>query len=110
MRPERRWGPGPAADGVRRGVTAVRIPPVLRPQVGDEKQVDAAGATVAEVLTDLVARHPGLREQLLTADGSLHRFVNVYLNGQDVRYLDDLATPVGERDTLIILPAMAGGS
>jgi sulfur-carrier protein len=107
MRSERR---GSAADGVRRSVTAVRIPPVLRPQVGNEKQVDASGATVAEVLADLVARHPGLREQLLTADGSLHRFVNVYLNGQDVRYLDDLATPVGERDTVIILPAMAGGS
>jgi molybdopterin synthase sulfur carrier subunit len=91
-------------------VTVVRIPPVLRPQVGNDKQVEAAGATVAEVLADLVARHPGLREQLLTADGSLHRFVNVYLNGQDVRYLDDLATPVSEGDALIILPAMAGGT
>jgi len=110
MWPERRGRPAPAADGVRRRVTAVRIPPVLRPQVGNEKQVDAAGATVGEVLGDLVARHPALHEQLLTADGSLHRFVNVYLNGQDVRYLDDLATPVGEHDTLIILPAMAGGS
>ena len=60
-------------------------------------------------MTELVARHPGLREQLLTADGQLHRFVNVYLNGQDVRYLSGLETPVGERDTLIVLPAMAGG-
>jgi len=90
-------------------MTVVRIPPVLREQVGDRKQVDAAGDTVGALLDDLVGRHPGLREQLLTDDGGLHRFVNVYLNGQDVRYLQVLDTPVGERDTVIILPAMAGG-
>ena len=70
-----------------------------------------AGATVGEVLTELVgavSRH--CRSQLLTADGELNRFVNVYLNGQDVRYLQELATPVDARDTLIILPAMAGGA
>ncbi|CAN5801222.1 MoaD/ThiS family protein [soil metagenome] len=88
----------------------VRIPPVLRAQAGDSKQVEAVGETVGQLLDDLVGRHPGLREQLLTQDGSLHRFVNVYLNGQDVRYLGALETPVGERDTLIILPAMAGGA
>ena len=91
-------------------MTSVRIPPVLRLHVDGQKEVDASGKTVGELLNDLVARHPGLGEQLLTADGGLHRFVNVYLNGQDVRYLDDLATPVAERDALIILPAMAGGS
>jgi len=61
-------------------------------------------------MTEIVTRHPGLREQLLASDGELHRFVNVYLNGQDVRYLNGLATPIGERDTVIVLPAMAGGS
>lgn len=91
-------------------MTVVRIPPVLRTQVGDSKQVDAAGATIGAVLDDLLERYPGLREQVMTGDGGLHRFVNVYLNGQDVRYLAALATPVGERDTVIILPAMAGGA
>lgn len=90
-------------------MTSVRIPPVLRAQVGDAKQVEAAGGTVGEVIGQLVEQHPGLREQLFTADGSLNRFVNVYLNGQDVRYLQELETPVDERDTLVLLPAMAGG-
>ena len=90
-------------------MTAVRLPPVLRQYAGDAKQVDATGSTLGEVVDQLVAAHPGLREQLLTPDGGLHRFVNVYLNGQDVRYLDGLETPVGERDTVIVLPAMAGG-
>ena len=90
-------------------MTRVRIPPVLRTQVDGQKEVDASGSTVGEVVTDLVARYPQIGEQLLSADGGLHRFVNVYLNGQDVRYLQLLETPVGERDALIILPAMAGG-
>ena len=64
---------------------------------------------MGELMRDLVGRHPGLGEQLLTADGSLHRFVNVYLNGQDVRYLEGLQTPIGDRGSVIILPAMAGG-
>jgi molybdopterin synthase sulfur carrier subunit len=78
--------------------------------VGDQKEVDAAGTTVGEVLNDLVGRHPGLADQLFNVDGALHRFVNVYLNGRDVRYLELLDTPVGERDAVIILPAMAGGA
>lgn len=90
-------------------MTVVRIPPVLRAQVGDNKQVEAAGATVGEVIEQVVERYPALGEQLLAPGGGLHRFVNVYLNGQDVRYLGNLETPVAERDTLIILPAMAGG-
>ena len=90
-------------------MTRIRIPPVLRVHVGGEKEVDASGATVGELITDLVARHPGLGEQLFSGDGSLHRFVNVYLNGKDIRYLSVLDTPVGERDAVIILPAMAGG-
>jgi len=72
--------------------------------------VDASGATVGELLRDLTASNAGLSEQLFTEDGGLHRFVNVYLNGQDVRYLQVLDTPVSERDAVIILPAMAGGS
>ena len=100
-------------------MSAVRIPPVLRANVGGAKQVDVSGATVAEVLDGLVAAHPGLRDQLFTpalqpqllaGDGELNRFVNVYLDGQDVRYLDGVATPVDPRDELVILPAMAGGA
>jgi len=90
-------------------MTTVRIPPVLRAQVGDAKQVQASGETVGQVIGQLVEQHPGLREQLFTPDGGLNRFVNVYLNGQDVRYLSELDTPVGEQDTLVLLPAMAGG-
>jgi len=91
-------------------VTTVRIPPVLRAQVGDAKQVEVSGSSVREVIDQLVGQHPQLREHLLADDGALHRFVNIYLNGQDVRYLGELDTPVGERDTLILLPAMAGGA
>ena len=91
-------------------MTTIRIPPVLRPQVGGVKEVPADGSTVGEVITALVDQHPQLREQLLTPDGGLHRFVNVYLNGRDVRYEGELATPVGPNDTLVLLPAMAGGA
>ncbi len=91
-------------------MSAVRIPPVLRANVGGAKQVDVTGATVGELLDGLVAAHPGLRDQLYGPDGELNRFVNVYLDGQDVRYLDGVATPVDPRDELVILPAMAGGA
>lgn len=90
-------------------MSQVRIPPVLRTHVDGAKQVEATGSTVGELVDDLVGRYPGLADQLRADDGGLHRFVNVYLNGRDVRYLDGLQTPVGERDTLVILPAMAGG-
>jgi molybdopterin converting factor small subunit len=90
-------------------VTKVRIPPVLRTQVNGQKEVEASGSTVGEVVNDLVRRYPQMGDQLLADDGGLHRFVNVYLNGQDVRYMQLLETPVSERDALIILPAMAGG-
>ncbi len=90
-------------------MSKVRIPPVLRAQAEGNKQIDVDGSTVGDVLAGLVERFPGLREQLLGADGSLNRFVNVYLNDQDIRYLGELATPVSASDTVVILPAMAGG-
>ena len=90
-------------------MSVVKIPTVLRPQVGGNKEVELAGATVGEVVDALTAAYPSLRSQLLTTDGDLNRFVNVYVNGQDVRYLDGLATAVAERDEVRLLPAMAGG-
>jgi sulfur-carrier protein len=90
-------------------MSTVRIPPVLRSSAGGAKQVEVAGATVGEVLEALIVLHPSLGPQLLTSEGELNRFVNVYVNDQDVRYLQERATPVDERDTIIILPAMAGG-
>ncbi len=91
-------------------MSVVRIPTVLRPQVGGNKEVELAGATVREVVDALTAEYPLLASQLMTADGELNRFVNVYVNGQDVRYLEGLSTPVGERDEVRLLPAMAGGA
>jgi molybdopterin converting factor small subunit len=88
----------------------VRIPPVLRAQAGGQKQVQSTGSTVGEVIESLTSDHPGLREQLLTTDGTLNRFVNVFVNGADVRYLQELDTPITDNDTLILLPAMAGGT
>ena len=90
-------------------MSVVKIPTVLRPQVGGNKEVELSGSTVGEVVDALTAQYPGLKSQLLTAEGDLNRFVNVYVNGQDVRYLDGLGTPVAERDEVRLLPAMAGG-
>ena len=91
-------------------MSVVRIPPVLRANAGGNKQVEVAGATVGDVLASLVGQFPTLGGQLFTPEGELNRFVKVYLNDQDIRYLQERATPVDERDTLIILPAMAGGA
>jgi len=90
-------------------MTAVRIPPVLRAQAGNQKKVEVTGATVGEALDSLIEQFPGLKEQILTEDGTLNRFVNVYVNGRDVRYEQELATPVEGNDEVILLPAMAGG-
>jgi molybdopterin synthase sulfur carrier subunit len=87
----------------------IRIPPVLREATGGNRTVSATGSTVSEVLADLFARYPALRDRV-TEDGELSRFVNVYVNDRDVRYRDGLATPVGPDDTVILLPAMAGGA
>lgn len=87
----------------------VRIPPVLRPQTGGQPEVDAAGSDVGEVLRALTEAHPGTGEQLFGEDGDLNRYVNVYLNDEDVRVLKGLETAVADGDTVVILPAMAGG-
>lgn len=90
-------------------MSTVWIPQVLRSAVGGAKQIDLEGGSIREVVDALVARHPSLRDQLLTPEGDLNRFVNVYVNGQDVRYLQGLETPVEARDEVRLLPAMAGG-
>jgi molybdopterin converting factor small subunit len=88
----------------------IKIPPVLRASVGGEKELSAAGENVGDVLRDLVGSHPATQSQLFAEDGQLNRYVNVYLNDEDVRVLGGLDTAVGEGDTLVILPAMAGGA
>jgi molybdopterin converting factor small subunit len=90
-------------------MATIKIPPVLRASVDGEKEVGASGENVGEVLRDLVASHPATESQLFSADGELNRYVNVYLNDEDVRVLEGLETVVADRDTLVILPAMAGG-
>ena len=90
-------------------MATIKVPPVLRPSVGGEKEVSASGETVGAVLQDLASQHPATQDQLFGADGSLNRYVNVYLNDEDVRVLDGLATAVADGDTVVILPAMAGG-
>ncbi len=86
----------------------VRLAPVLRATAGGSKQVNAQGNTLAEVFSDLYQRFPALKEQI-QPEQELSRFINVYVNDQDVRYLQGLDTPVGSTDTVILLPAMAGG-
>ncbi len=90
-------------------MATIKVPPVLRPSVGGEKEVSATGDTVGAVLHDLAEQHPATEQQLFGPDGSLNRYVNVYLNDEDVRVLEGLETGVGASDTLVILPAMAGG-
>ncbi len=88
----------------------VNLPTVLRPHAGGERTVAVDGATVGEVLTALVARYPGMSGQVIDDSGSLHKFVNVYLNDDDVRYLSGIDTPVDGADELSIRPAVAGGA
>lgn len=87
----------------------VRIPTILRNYTGGAKSVEGSGDNLAGLIADLDERYGGLRERLVD-DSGLRRFVNVYLNDEDVRVLDGLDTSVGDTDTLVILPAMAGGS
>jgi molybdopterin synthase sulfur carrier subunit len=88
----------------------VKIPPVLRAETGGAAEVSTDGATVGDVLRALADAHPGTRPQLFADGGDLNRYVNVYLNDEDVRVLAGLDTPVSGSDTVVILPAMAGGS
>ncbi len=88
----------------------VKIPPVLRAQTGGESLVEIGGSDIGGVLKGLAEAHPSVEKQLFDGDGALNRYVNVYLNDEDVRLLDGLDTSVAESDTVVILPAMAGGS
>jgi sulfur-carrier protein len=91
-------------------MATIKIPPVLRSAVGGEREISADGDNVGEILRAVVEDHPSTQTQLFGADGDLNRYVNVYLNDEDVRVLDGLDTTVGAGDTLVILPAMAGGA
>ena len=90
-------------------MVTVKLPTILRKHADGEAKVDADGATLRAVLQDLEAKHPGITKNVLAEDGGLHRFINVYLNDEDVRYLGSLETSVKEGDTVSILPAVAGG-
>jgi molybdopterin synthase sulfur carrier subunit len=90
-------------------LSTVKIPPVLRASTGGAKEVEADGGSVGEVLRSLASEHPATESQLFAEGGELNRYVNVYLNDEDVRVLDGLDTSVGPQDTIVILPAMAGG-
>ncbi len=87
----------------------VSIPTPLRPHADGQDKVEAPGNTVGEVLAALVERHPELRRRLFADEGRLQQYVNVYVNDEDIRFLDDLATPVADRDEVSIIPAIAGG-
>lgn len=87
----------------------VKIPPVLRSFTSDQSEVEVGGETVGAVLEALAVAHPEVKEQLFSPEGDLNRYVNVYLNDEDVRVLGGLDTPAAATDTVVILPAMAGG-
>lgn len=88
---------------------SIRIPTILRPDAGGQSTVEVEGETVGELFAALVTQFPNLKDKLVTEDGELHKFVNVYVNDDDVRYLDKLDTKVGPSDEISILPAVAGG-
>jgi len=88
----------------------IRIPTILRPHVGGQAKVQATGATVGELVKDLVGKFPSIEGQIVTAEGTLHKFVNVYVNDDDIRYIGKLDAPVKDGDTVSILPAVAGGA
>ncbi len=87
----------------------VRIPTILRTYTGGEKAVDASGATLAALIDDLEASHPGIKDRLIES-GDLRRFVNVYVNDEDVRFTGGLETTLSDGDQVVVLPAVAGGS
>jgi molybdopterin synthase sulfur carrier subunit len=87
----------------------VRVPTILRSYTGGAKVVQGSGDTLAGLIDDLDAQHSGLKGRLLTPEGGLHRFVNVYVNDEDVRFLGGLAAPLSDGDEVVVLPAVAGG-
>jgi MoaD family protein len=87
----------------------VSIPTPLRPNAGGQASVEAAGSTVGEVLADLARQHPELEKRLFAGEGQLHQYVNIYLNDEDIRFMDELDTPVKDADEVGIIPAIAGG-
>lgn len=87
----------------------VRLPTIMRTHAGGQSEVSAQGATVGEVIDDLVLQFPGTATHLKAPDGGVHKFVNVYLNDEDIRYLGKLDTPVNDGDQVSIIPAVAGG-
>lgn len=87
----------------------VRVTSVLQRVIG-QKSVEAEGRTIAEVLERINAQYPGFREQITMEDGTLHRFVNIYVNDEDIRFMQQLDTPVEQGDVVSILPALAGGA
>jgi molybdopterin synthase sulfur carrier subunit len=91
-------------------VVDVRIPTIMRAHTGGQAKVQATGSTVGELLDDLLGRYPGIKAQVVTEDGQLHKFVNVYVNDDDVRYIGKLDAPVKAGDVVSILPAVAGGA
>jgi sulfur-carrier protein len=91
-------------------MSTIKIPPVLRASTGGAKEVEASGSNVGELLRALAGEHPATESQLFAEDGELNRYVNVYLNDEDVRVLEGLDTGVADSDTVVILPAMAGGA
>ena len=88
----------------------VRVPPILREATGGARVVSGSGPTVAAVIADVDRQYPGFQSHLLADDGVPRRFVNIYLNDEDIRYLAQLDTPVNDGDTVSILPAVAGGA
>ena len=88
----------------------VRIPTILRTHTGGSKTVEGSGATLAALVDDLDGKHPGLKNRLVTEEGKLHRFVNVYVNDEDVRFSGGLSAPTSDGDVVVVLPAVAGGS
>ena len=89
---------------------SVRIPTVLRPALGGDSTISVEGDTIGEVLERLTSEHPAVKGQLLNEDGTLHRFLNVYVNDDDVRYLGGVDAPVANGDEITLLPAVAGGA
>jgi molybdopterin synthase sulfur carrier subunit len=90
-------------------MAVVKIPNVLRSHTNGEASISASGSTIGEVFAHLVATYPSIKANLIGDDGGLHKFVNVYVNDDDIRFLDQLETKVGDSDVISILPAVAGG-